>query len=237
MTTTVESIERAPELSETMQAVLGGAPLPKPLSDDLGDKARRRVKKRQARQLRDASRPPTSFERWRMLIEVAKEARQVIDLADHKARYALIILGALNAAVFFILARGHYFAELPVGVKPWLIGFLVIYATLTFVFVLYAIDCIRPRQLHRLEPSQEHEPRGLLYWETIALYQPEAYRRAWGEVRLAELNAEAVVIIHRLSVLIQQKYRAMGRLFAGLVAMVVLAMVLLTSFAIFAILE
>lgn len=38
-----------------------------------------------------------------MLIEVAKETRQVIDLADHKARYALIVLGALKAAVFFIL--------------------------------------------------------------------------------------------------------------------------------------
>jgi len=235
--TPTDTAERSPPLSESMEAVLGGAPLPTRIPEDLGEKARRKRKKRQVRQLRDASRPPTSFERWRMLIEVAKEARQVVDLADHKARYALIILGALNAAVFFVLSRGHYFAELPVGIKPWLIGFLVVYATLTFVFVLYAIDCIRPRQLHHLEPTQQHEPRGLLYWETIALFEPEAYRRAWGEARLAELNAEAVVIVHRLSILIQRKYRAMGRLFAGLVAMVVLAMALLTTYAIFAILE
>jgi len=112
-----------------------------------------------------------------------------------------------------------------------------VYAALTFVFVLYAIDCIRPRQLTKLEPSQHHEPRGLLYWETIALFEPEAYRQAWSEARLDELNAEAVVIVHRIASLIRHKYRAMDRLFGGLVALVILAMALLTTYAVFAILE
>ena len=38
-----------------------------------------------------------SSERFRILIEMVSEGRQVVDLADHKARYALVMMGVLNA--------------------------------------------------------------------------------------------------------------------------------------------
>jgi len=68
-----------PELSvdERLEAVLGGAPLSgadRTLGDH--DKHARKRRKREAKQRRDAERPPGSFERFRILSE----------LVDHQVR-------------------------------------------------------------------------------------------------------------------------------------------------------
>ncbi|HET8837330.1 MAG TPA: hypothetical protein VFN08_21575 [Gemmatimonadales bacterium] len=42
-------------------------------------------------------------------------------------------------------------------------------------------------------------PRGLLYWETIAAYELEAYRQAWSGVSMEQLNAEVVVSVFTVS--------------------------------------
>jgi hypothetical protein len=221
---------------------LGGAPLPEPahLSEE-GNRQARKRHKRDAKLRRDAERPPDSFERFRILMELISEGRQVVDLADHKARYALVIIGVLNAGVFFLLSRAHLVSDLPLAVKPWLMGFLIAYALLTFVFVLHAIDCLRPRQLHYarlLTPaggSAAHDIRpGLMYWEAIASYELEAYQHAWGAARMEQINSEVVVIAHRLALLIRAKYAALGKLYIGLVILVVLAAVLLALYAGFA---
>jgi hypothetical protein len=174
-------------------------------------------------------------------MELISEGRQVVDLADHKARYALIIIGVLNAGVFFLLSRAHLVSDLPPAVKPWLMGFLIAYALLTFVFVLHAIDCLRPRRLHYaqlLTPaggSAAHDARpGLMYWEAIARCELEAYQHAWGAARMEQINSEVVVIAHRLALLIRAKYAALGKLYIGLVVLVVLAAVLLALYAGFA---
>jgi hypothetical protein len=225
---------------DRLEAALGGAPLPRPITDDHGDK---KARKREVKLRRDAERPPGSFERWRILLELVNEGRQVVDLADHKARYALVIMGVLNAGVFFLMSRAHLFGDMPPTVKPWMIGFLVVYAALTFLFVYYAVDCLRPRQLHYADKlgaaagrPDEPVPRGLLYWEAIAAYDLESYQRAWSEARMEQLNAEVVVIAHHLARLIRAKYLALGRLYIGLAALVVLAGVLLAVFTLFGVL-
>jgi hypothetical protein len=224
-----------------LESALGGAPLPLPVSEDTSDK---KARKREAKLRRDAERPPDSFERWRILSELVNEGRQVVDLADHKARYALVIIGVLNAGVFFLMSRAHLFGDMAPAIKPWMIGFLVVYAALTFLFVYHAVDCLRPRQLHYAEKawdpaarSQVPTPRGLLYWEAIAGYDLASYQRAWSEARMEQLNAEVVVIAHFLSRLIRAKYAALGRLYYGLSALIALAGVLLAGFTLFGVLK
>ena len=95
------------------------------------DKQARKRRKREAKLRRDSERPPDSFERFRILMEMIGEGRQVVDLADHKARYALVMMGVLNAGVFFLMSRAHLIADLPQSVKPWLTGFLIAYAALS----------------------------------------------------------------------------------------------------------
>jgi drug/metabolite transporter (DMT)-like permease len=75
------------------------------------------------------------------------QGRQVVDLADHKARYSLVVMGVLNAGVLFLISRAHLVGGMSPPVRPWLIGFLAVYGALTFLFVYYAVDCLRPRQM------------------------------------------------------------------------------------------
>ncbi len=89
--------ELAPPHDNSMLA-LGGAPLPAArVSADDHDKAARKRRKSEAKLRRDAERPPESFERFRILAELVNEGRRVVELADHKARYALVVIGVLNA--------------------------------------------------------------------------------------------------------------------------------------------
>ena len=74
---------------EPLAVTLGGAPLPQPLTGSHHDRKARKQRKRELKLRSDAERPPDSFERWRILSELVNEGRRVVDLADHKARYAL----------------------------------------------------------------------------------------------------------------------------------------------------
>jgi hypothetical protein len=223
---------------------LGGAPLPAAgPPGDADDKEVRKHRKLEAKLRRDAMRPPESFERFRILAELVDQGRQVVELADHKARYALVVIGVLNAGVFFIISREHLLADLPQSIKPWLVGLVVIYSALTFIFMYYAVECLRPRRMPYLDvmvandgidtPAALHGPRGILFWETIAKYELEAYRRAWATVRMEQLNAEVVVIAHQQARLIRSKYAALQWLFRGLAVLLILAGVLLAVYAVF----
>jgi hypothetical protein len=234
-----DPVETAPAAVDELIAALGGAPLPEP--EDLSgetDKQARKRHKQEAKRRRDSERPPDSFERFRILMEMIGEGRQVVDLADHKARYALVIIGVLNAGVFFLMSRAHLVSGIPPAARPWLMGLLIGYALLTFVFVLFAVDCLRPRRLQYAQllsvaagPVAHDARHGLMYWEAIAGYDLETYQRAWGAARMEQINSEVVVIAHRLALLIRAKYAALGRLYVGLVALVVLAAVLLALYA------
>src|SRR4026207_800241 len=137
--------------------VLGGAPAPTPVAREdervhEREKTARKRRKGEAKLRQDAERPPRSMERWRILMDVVDEGRRVVELADHKARYALVVMGALNAGVFLILSRAHLVSGLPEVLKPWLIGALVAYGGRSCPFVYHAIDCLRPRWLQDSGP-------------------------------------------------------------------------------------
>ncbi|MFN0181274.1 MAG: hypothetical protein ACKVZ0_20905 [Gemmatimonadales bacterium] len=208
------------------------------------DKAARKQRKALAKVERDARRPPRSLEKYRVLLDSVDEGRRVVELVDHKARYALVIVGVLNAGVFLLLSRDHLVADLPAAALPWMFGFLILYAGLTFVFVLHAIDSLRPRLLRdtgfldRDGVSPQPGPRGplgLLYWESIAGRSLEAYRQAWSAVTMEQLTDEVVLIDHHLARLIAAKYRALGRMYKGLKALVILAALQLLIYAGFAV--
>jgi hypothetical protein len=117
--------------------------------------------------------------------------------------------------------------------RPWLIGAVSLYVGLTFLFALHAIDCLRPREL-RSKGASVHSfgIPGLLFWEGIVQHERKAYLKEWNEVRMDQLNAEAMLIAYRLSQLVQAKYRALHRLYNGLVALVILCTILLAAYAV-----
>jgi hypothetical protein len=178
----------------------------------------RKEQKREAKRRRDARRQPDSREKFKILLDVIREQRHVVDLEDHRARYALIIIGGINAAVLFAASRAVGTGSMAGALPHWLLGLLVVYLALTLLFVLAAVDCLRPRALKR---------RGLLHWEGAVTHDVSEYRTAWSEVKMDDLNGEAVLVAHMLAGLVHEKYRANLRLYGGLKALVMLGAVLL----------
>ena len=231
-----------PPLDELI-AALGGAPLPESVEPGApDDKEARKRRKSQVKLRRDAERPPRSFERFRILTEVVDQGRRLVELSDQKAHMALVVMGVLNTGFFFLISRAIEPGRLPPAVRPWLFTGLGVYAVLTFLFVLHAIDCLRPRRLHHgtrlhgslggVDPNGRHRPLGLLYWETVARHDLETYGRAWSSVRMEQLSAELVMVAHHLSALITKKYDALGRLYWGLAILVGLAALLLAVYGV-----
>jgi hypothetical protein len=236
-----EPRSKTPPVDEIV-AALGGAPFPESVDPEApDDKEARKRRKSGVRLRRDAERPPRSLERFRILTEVVDQGRRLVELSDQKAHMALVVMGVLNTGVFFLITRITGIVPLPPAVKPWLVAVLAVYAVLTVLFVLHAIDCLRPRRLHHgprlpgnlggADPNGRHRPLGLLYWETIASRDLESYGRAWSSVRMEQLSAELVMIAHHLSALISRKYEALGRLYWGLASLVGLAALLLAVYS------
>lgn len=205
---------------------------PAPVATDADGKAERRRLKREAKLLRDRGRRPDSRERFRILLEVVDQQRSVVEIADHKARYALIILGVLNAVIFVLLGRGGVFRNMPDSLKPWLVAVIALYSALTFLFVLHAIDCLRPRELGGGRPIHRAGIPGLLFWEGIVQHDAATYQREWDQARMADLTTEATVVAYRAAGLVQAKYRALHRLYNGLVVLVALCTLLLVAYAV-----
>ena len=56
--------------------------------------------KKQKKLKKDAVRSLDSWERYRALTDALDEAVDLVDLADHKARFALVIMAAVNVVLF-----------------------------------------------------------------------------------------------------------------------------------------
>ncbi|HEX9894725.1 MAG TPA: hypothetical protein VGA78_12425 [Gemmatimonadales bacterium] len=140
------------------------------------------------------------------------------------------------------ISRAHLLAGLSGSAKFWAVGLLVIYGALNLLFVLHAIDCLRPRPLRQAVPPEGaphqgeglsmHRPLGILIWESVAAMDLATYHRAWDHAVMAQINGEAEAVFHTMARVIQAKYRALKRLYAGLAGLVVFGFVILCWFTV-----
>jgi uncharacterized protein YjiK len=187
-------------------------------------RAERKALKRQQKLREDAHRPLDSWERYRALTDVMDDAMELVDLADHKARFALVIMAALNVAMFFVASRADLAGRLPPHWQPWLAGYFLVYVLVALYFFLQAIESLRPRKNQPRvryfgEAGLEEHPLGLRFYEDILSRDLEAYRRAWREIRIGQLNNEVAVQAHALAEINRAKYGALRRLYVGLQVM------------------
>jgi len=200
------------------------------LDDDL------RRRKKEAKLLAESTRSPDAWERYRTLVDALEEANDLVELADRKARFALLIMGALNVAFFFLVTRTELIDVLPPLLRPFLGFYLLCYAGVALFFFLQAIETLRPRRFrpHLTYPGEagpDHYPGGLRYYEDVVLRDLEAYRRAWREVRFGQLNAEIAVQNHVMARINNDKFRSLRRLYGGLRVLTILAGGLLAALA------
>jgi hypothetical protein len=196
-----------------------------------------KLTKKQKKLLKDSHRALDSWERYRALTDVLSEALDLVDLADHKARFALIILTAINAVILLLGARTDVIRDLPEGIRPWIVAGFVLYILTSLYFFFQAIESLRPRKSqphvrYAGESGLEEHPLGIRFYEDILSRDVEAYRRVWREIKIGQLNAELAVQAHALAQINQAKYSALRRLYRGLQIMILMATVLLTIGAI-----
>ena len=194
--------------------------------------------KRQQKRLEDANRQLDSWERYRALNDTMDEAYELVGIANREARFAAILMGALNASVVLLVTRPEVQVAIPGQFRIWMGMLLAFYASVAVYFFLSAIEILRPRRyrpkLDHPDVDSETKPAGVRYYEDIILRSAEDNWSAWRNVRIGQLNAELALQIHSLALVNKSKYAAVQRLYSGLRLMTVIVaavMILLVFFA------
>lgn len=173
------------------------------------------------------------WERYKALLDAVKESQDLVDLADHKARFALMIMGALNAAIIILGTRAEVLSSLPPNLKLWLYTYFGVYAIIAIYFLVQAIESLRPRSVPDLAlrgtVSEKEESLGLRFFVDALRYDTPTYLKAWQSVRVSQLNAELATQLHTLARINKAKYNAVAKLYLGLQAITVLTAGLLIA--------
>lgn len=203
-------------------------------SDDKDAKRR----EKEARRLESERGPLDPSLRYRALQNSVEMAQDLIELADRKARFALVIISVLNAVALVLAIRGGETALPRTGVWGRIVQVeLAVYVVVTVYFIMQAIEALRPRGTasapnDRLSdtvvPGQSMR---LLFHADIVRRDRATYRRLWEELRMDNLIAELAEQMHTLGMINQTKYAALTRLYRGVSLMTAMLLVTLGTIA------
>jgi hypothetical protein len=192
----------------------------------------------EAKQL-DGTRPLGAWELYRALNDALDEGHDQFDLSNRDARLALILMGGLNAALVIFASRTDLGALSTVE-RQIEFGVIAIYALFAIVFLLQAIETLRPAHYKpnysRWPDSREDHPKGLRYFEDVVLRDTEAHWKAWKQVSLDQLNAELAAQLHSVCLKNQTRKLALRRLYRSLRIMTIVFSAILLLFMLFTLL-
>lgn len=161
----------------------------------------------------DAHRPLSPWERYRALNDAYDLQQELIDLGDHKARFALVIMTGLNAVAILMVLRSEALLSLPTALRPWIGGYVALYGVAALYFFFQAIESLKPRIYMG---GADRELLGVRFFEGILRRDEEEYRTTWNEVRVDQLSEEIAEQVHILSRINREKYTALYKLYLGL---------------------
>lgn len=205
------------------------------------EEERRREKERRRLEAERGRLEPS--QRYRVMNDAIRQAQDLIELADKKVRFALVIISVLNGVLLFVAVQAGP------GVLPrfgtWgrvATAELVAYVMLTFYHLWQAISVLKPRNAPAPAPGSlptQVAPgvsARVLYHGDIAPRDPTTYRALWDELRQDSVNAELADQLVTLARINQAKYAAVTKLYAGVRLLVVILGALLLTVAAAAIL-
>lgn len=184
------------------------------------------IGKKALKRLLDGDRPLDAWERNRSLNDAIDEAYDQLDINNREARFALILMGGLNAFLVVAATRSELLSALS-GRQRSAIGILAaVYAVVAVYFVLEAIESLKPGRfrpkLGGWSPQSSDYPQGVRYFEDVVQRDVQSHWRAWQQVRVDQLNAELAVQLHSLCLKTAVKRASLRRLYAGLRIMTLL---------------
>ena len=168
------------------------------------------------------ARPLEPWERYRALNDHYDALQDHSEQSDRKTRFALIILGSINAINLLIVARGDVVGLSHQG-GPVVNAYVAFYAVLSLGLFCYAISALRPR---RSGAGDVTHP-ALRAADGVLSQSLSDYHNAWQQANLGQLNGEieamAYAVVHENAA----KRRALHRVYMGLYVLVGLTAVLL----------
>ena len=197
------------------------------------DKSAKRLEKLEAeRGLLDPA------DRYKALINAVEASQDLIELADKKARFALVIMSVLNAVAVLLVVRGGGVSFPKSGIFGALVPLeFAAYAVVTVYYISQAISALRPRGVkpppQSMLPSNveaDQSMRVLFYADVVARERNE-YKGLWANLRMDNLTTELADQLYTLSIINSQKFRALERLYFGLTVMTVLLAVVIGTIA------
>jgi len=207
------------------------------------DKEARRERRRLEKHQEDQVRLIDGWEQYRALWDGIDFKRQIINMGDKKVRFALVIMGALNAALLLVLTRGPVLRSLPTSARVVLIALLPIYGVVTYWFVLHTIEALRPRPEARVTDNDHWvaregagagvgasgvpAPMGLMIHGGDLTRTFDHERKLWGRARLSELNSELILFNRSSSMILHRQLRELGKVYHGLKLLAILAALIL----------
>jgi len=203
-------------------------------------RARKRADKAGRRKSDDRHEPLALRERLRHQWDVLDLERRMLENAEHRVRYGLIIFGAVNTGVVLLLARQPLIAPLSPSLALLLRGMAALYVLVAFTVLAGALRSLRPglsaRQITRLVRSEfVPERRDQVLLSLIptgeGLARLSELHRAWRTVSAEQLSAELTQASLIISTDMEGKAIVMRRLYASLGVMLTLAAAVVAGLA------
>jgi hypothetical protein len=202
-----------------------------PAPDPLDEKDLKRREK-EARRLESENGPLEPAFRYKALLNAVEAGQDLIELADRKARFALVIISVLNAVALVLVVRGGDAIIPRDGVWGRVILIeLTVYVAVTVYYIFQAIEALRPRGTTTNGSASDTATSGargalparptpgesarVLFHSDVVQRDPATYRGLWAELRMDNLNVELADQLHTVSRINQTKYAALARLYVG----------------------
>lgn len=214
---------------------MNSAPAPNPA----GAAAHEDTKLRKLREKLDDSRALTPAELYRALNDALDEGYELFDLSNREARFALILMGGLNAALIIVASQSglrERLSPIEQQIEAAIIG---VYALLAIAFLFQAITALKPGQfrpkLKQWSRERKDFPQGVRYFEDIVHRNTMDHWEAWQAVTLRQLNAELALQVHSLALKNAARKKALRRLYTSLRIMTAVFAAILVLFVFFAV--
>lgn len=192
---------------------------------------------RKLREKLDDSRPLTPAELYRSLNDALDEGYELFDLSNREARFALILMGGLNAALVIVASQSGLRDRLSPLEQRIEAGIIGVYALLAIGFLFQAITALKPGQyrpkLTKWPREREDFPQGVRYFEDVVQRDTVDHWQAWQEVTLRQLNAELAAQVHSLALKNAARKKALRRLYTSLRIMTAVFAAILVLFVAF----
>lgn len=196
------------------------------------DRDRKKDKKWEAKLLE--ARPLGAMERYRALNDAIDEAYDIFDLSNREVRFALMLMGGLNAALALAVSRTDVSQSLSPMERMIVGAAMGAYVVLALGFLVQAIDALRPGQfrprLTHWPADRDDFPRGVRYFEDVVERDVEAHWAAWKDVTFTQLNAELAVQFYSLCLKNTARKKALRSLYRSLRILAITFAVMLALF-------